>query len=72
MMLSDHKGALALAGCLFTRPGLPGLQTTKRRQGTVPLSPSWYWFSPPGRLQENTGSELQITDKALLKALGYT
>ena len=36
MMLSEHKGALALAGCLFTRPGLPGQQTIKKRQGTVP------------------------------------
>ena len=26
MTLSEHKGALALAGCLSARPGLPGYQ----------------------------------------------
>ena len=51
MMLSEHKGALALAGRLFTRPGLPGHQTAKRGQKnrpsgasgarrTVPLAPA--------------------------------
>ena len=31
MMLSEHKGALDLSDCLFTRPGLPGHQTTLLR-----------------------------------------
>ena len=35
MMLSEHKGALALAGCLFTRPGLPGHHTAKKGTGTA-------------------------------------
>ena len=39
MMLSEHKGALALDGCLFTRPGLPGHQTKKKETGNRPLSP---------------------------------
>ena len=38
MMLSEHKGALALAGCLFTRPGLPGHQKEKGGRD-LPLSP---------------------------------
>ena len=51
MMLSEHKGALALFGRLSPRPGLPGHQTTQRIQ-ELPLYPSRYWFPPPGCLQE--------------------
>ena len=42
MMLSEHKGALALSGCLFARPGLPGGSSDrkKRARRTVPLAPS--------------------------------
>ena len=33
MMLSEHKGALALYDRLSTRPGLPGHQTIKKETG---------------------------------------
>ena len=58
MMLSEHKGALALFGRLSARPGLPGHETTKKETGNRPLSPSenetvylcvWNYRIPAGR-----------------------
>ena len=55
----------------------PAFIPARRKGGGEPslgltLSPSWYWFPAPGRLQEKNCSELQITYISLLKGCGYT